>query len=360
MTQEKKFFVPVLRTYGNDISKRWRVEYWAPTHNGQGAERKAIYGNINKGGTEMERLILANKVMVRVINMGEAKPKKRKPNLLERIIEISSIHWRKKTVEAYTTVCKSFTAFLGTTKPENATQDMVNSYLLKLYKEGRGSNTIEKYRSLLFTLYEKCIAQKMCMANPVQQVQRKRREPVSLQFFTESQINAILAAPKPQQLHLAIELLAYCFIRPGEQRNLRIGDFNFEQGFIEIRSDISKNRKSQKVVLPYHFLQKLEYLKEYPNSFFVLSKSGKPGPVPISTKYLNDEHAKVLDALKIRGRYAFYSWKHTGVVRAVKAGINIKDLQLQLRHHSLDMVNEYLKNLGVMMSEDLRNKFPAL
>lgn len=68
----------------------------------------------------------------------------------------------------------------------------------------------------------------------------------------------------------------------------------------------------------------------------------------------------MLKDLNITGRYGFYSWKHTGAVMAVKGGINIKDLQLQLRHHSLDMVNEYLKNLGVTDSERLLNHFPGI
>ena len=106
--------------------------------------------------------------------------------------------------------------------------------------------------------------------------------------------------------------------------------------------------------------KEIEFLQSYPNNYYILSKCGKPGQNPISTKWLNDEHRKVLDELKIIGRYAFYSWKHTGVVKAVKSGLNIKDLQLQLRHHSLDMVNEYLKNLGVLDSEDLINRYPTL
>jgi hypothetical protein len=71
-------------------------------------------------------------------------------------------------------------------------------------------------------------------------------------------------------------------------------------------------------------------------------------------------HTKVLDDLKIRGNYAFYSWKHTGVVKAVMSGINIKELQLQLRHHSLDMVNEYLKNLGILQSKSIIERFPSI
>lgn len=33
---------------------------------------------------------------------------------------------------------------------------------------------------------------------------------------------------------------------------------------------------------------------------------------------------------------------------AVKAVISVKELQMQLRHHSLDQVNLYLRQLGMM------------
>ncbi len=39
---------------------------------------------------------------------------------------------------------------------------------------------------------------------------------------------------------------------------------------------------------------------------------------------------------------------------------NIKYLQMQLRDHSMDMLNEYLKNLGVMDSDRIRDLFPAI
>lgn len=47
-------------------------------------------------------------------------------------------------------------------------------------------------------------------------------------------------------------------------------------------------------------------------------------------------------------------------IKKIKAGINIVDLKNQLRHHSLDMAQEYLKNLGVLDRVELRNNFPSL
>lgn len=58
--------------------------------------------------------------------------------------------------------------------------------------------------------------------------------------------------------------------------------------------------------------------------------------------------------------YTLYSWKHTGAIQAVKAGIGVKELQIQLRHHSLDMVNQYLRQMGVWDLGQLQEKFPGL
>jgi len=47
-------------------------------------------------------------------------------------------------------------------------------------------------------------------------------------------------------------------------------------------------------------------------------------------------------------------------IGAIKAGIHIKQLQIQLRHHSLDQVDEYLRQLGVSDLGDLRDNFPSI
>lgn len=112
--------------------------------------------------------------------------------------------------------------------------------------------------------------------------------------------------------------------------------------------------------MPFQLKESLLFLKRFPEDYYVLGKNGIPGNTPIPEKRLYVQHTRLLNQLQIKGNYSLYSWKHTGVVKVVKSGINIKDLQLQLRHHSLDMVNEYLKNLGVLDSQDLLNKYPTL
>ena len=158
-------------------------------------------------------------------------------------------------------------------------------------------------------------------------------------------------------LWIACLLQYYCFIRPNELRQLKVEFVNLHATYIEIPGLVSKNRKTQRVAIPNGLLSELNFLMQCEPEHFIF---GGPGPESPGRDYLSKAHRRVLKALNIKGRYGFYSWKHTGAVKAYKAGINMKDLQLQLRHHSLDMVNEYLKNLGVMDSDRIKNQFPAI
>ena len=87
---------------------------------------------------------------------------------------------------------------------------------------------------------------------------------------------------------------------------------------------------------------------QLPGDYFVFSQSGFPGMQQIPLNTMRTRHQKILKDLKFNTiRHKLYSWKHTGAVQFVKNGGLLKDLQLQLRHHSLDQVDAYLKDLGV-------------
>lgn len=97
-------------------------------------------------------------------------------------------------------------------------------------------------------------------------------------------------------------------------------------------------------------------LNDSPQNYYLANRL----PAPVGRDYFLKKHAKHLKRLGFSCKYSFYSWKHSGAVMAVRAGINLKDLQLQMRHHSLDQLNEYLKAMGVLDSADLRARFPGI
>lgn len=356
-TREKKFFAPELKSRGNDLTKRWRVEYFEPTHNNQGKKRIVVYGDINQADTIEER-IRRGYALINSLRFTKDGAK----NIFDRVIEVGALQWRPKTLSSYQTVAKYYNEYLGKQSMEMATENTITSFFIYLQRKGVHTNTIAKYRNTLYTLYAKAVAMNLMAFNPVVKVAGIKRSPQSLAYFSDPQIKRLkdYITGINGQLWLAVQFLYYCFIRPGEMRLLKISSINFEYGFIEVPKEISKNKKTEKVAIPEDFLNEIQWLKDYPNNAYILSKSKKPGTEPVSPKWINYNHSVVLAQLKITGKYAFYSWKHTGVVKCVQAGLNIRDIQNQLRHHSLDMVQEYLKGLGVLQSKDLKYRYPKL
>lgn len=360
MLQEKKFFDVKIKPGCLSLNKRWFVECYELHYNTK--IRRKFYGNINRGVTIDERLERAQ-ILIQSLNLPVSHAGM-KNNILRTALKLDGGNLRKKSISTYKTVIDNFEKFTKSINrnESSVTRKNIFQFFEWLHNKGIDKNTIPKYRNILHALFNKAIKFELCTFNPVDKVPSLRRNGVSMQYFSDAQINTLKKsiALKSPQLWLSVELLFYCFIRPGEQRFLKINDINLDYGFIEIRAEISKNKKTQKVVIPEQFLKKLQFIKNYPGNYFVIGKEGAPSPVQIGTNSLNYEHTKHLTSCKISGRYSFYSWKHTGVVKCVQSGLNIRDIQNQLRHHSLDMVQIYLQNLGVLQSEDLKKKYPAI
>jgi integrase len=129
---------------------------------------------------------------------------------------------------------------------------------------------------------------------------------------------------------------------------------------IVIRSEISKNKRTQSVSIPDVLFEEIEALQllSSPPSDYVFAKSGLPGPTPLKQSILAARHKKALIFLGIDcNEHKFYSWKHTGAVAFVKNDVgNLKELQLQLRHASLEETDGYIRQLGIADFSNIRTK----
>ena len=93
---------------------------------------------------------------------------------------------------------------------------------------------------------------------------------------------------------------------------------------------------------------------------FVFGSQYKPGTKPPGKNTLRNRFNKYRDAMNMSKDYKFYSWKHTGGIFASNAGIPVKDIQIQMRHHSLDVTDKYLRKMRGIDSDYLKNRFPKL
>lgn len=367
MKEGKKFFVPEVFTGNLDLSRKWFVYYYEPLVNGHVPKRIKLYEGMNRIKTIEGRLKKASEICERIIKekpvvYGFKKPvKKQGESVLIDALDAMANYSDPKTIATYTGMTNKFHLFITGRTDKQATREDALAFVNYLFSQNLSAKTVKAYRNNLKTLYNKYIDryEPEGFKNPFRKMPVIKTSSRSLMYFNDFQIQLIKEHCKKEHplLWIACLLQYYCFIRPNELRQLKIEYVNLSAGYIEIPGTVSKNRTTQKVSIPTPLLCELNFLTRFDPELFIF---GGPGTKPPSRDKLSKDHKKALEALKIRGRYGFYSWKHTGVVKAWKAGINIKDLQMQLRHHSLDMVNEYLKNLGVMDCDRIRDLFPEI
>ena len=347
-----------MSTHGYDLATRWYVCY-IETIAGKRTFKKK-YGNINQFNNVEQRLAAAQALLERLrIETTEVLVT---PPLVQDILivlERVSLNMRHKSISTYRTKVLHFARWLVANNINDwkqITLKLVYEYFDNIDKAH--ATTHNSYMITAKTFLAYCFKFGYLKQKLTFDYAKRPQNKTSQKHFRS---NEIALLKQILQTHLmqwmAAQLLYYCFIRPGEMRELRVEQFDIDLGIISIPGSISKNKKTQSVVIPNQFVPAVQaWLQGLPQSHYFINQS----PTPLSRDAISKQHRVLLQGAGFGKGYSFYSWKHTGAIHAARGGINLKDLQMQLRHHSLDMVNEYLKQLGVIDSVALRTQFPTL
>ena len=352
MTTDKKN-LPEIRivTYDGDLSKKWHIE-WK-----EGDQRFQKRDGINKHKTIEGRTQAAEKLkafwLSKLSKSGKTKTGIVFDTQYKAIIkyfEQSRHGWRTKSIQTHQS---RLNVFFEWNNRQVITADRIKEFIAYQLSIGKQQNTVSGYFRSFKNIFVPAIG-----AAVLEDIKVKKVPGTPAQYFSQAQVKFLAARMKESEpkLWLGVQLLYYCFIRPGESRLLRVGDVLIEDKKICIPKEVSKNKKMQYVIIPDPFVEVLaeEVLGRNPAEYLV------GGTKPMSVNYLKYRHQAFLKKLHFDTvRHKLYSWKHTGAVMAVKAGVNIKQLQMQLRHHSLDQVNAYLRQLGIMDLEDFSSKIPG-
>lgn len=136
-----------------------------------------------------------------------------------------------------------------------------------------------------------------------------------------------------------------------------------ETATITVRQDISKNGLTETVNIPrqlYEYLGNTLQIGGYPEDWYLFSKDGVPGKHKLGKNTFRYRFNRIRDILGLSERYKLYSFKHTGGVKLVNAGVNTWELQRHFRHKSIDTTEKYVKrNFGVQ-SKLIRDDFPDM
>ena len=353
ITDKKK--LPTIHIYdcGGDLTKRWFV-YWY-----EDGKRIKKYKGINHGTTKEERRAIARRlikeiqeILIKKIDGFKGTDYAKQYQKIQRFLQQHKHNWRKKTLQTHESRLRMFFHW---NQRRVITQERIKDFFAAQGALGKKQNTLSGYYRTFRNIFCPALGDDL-----LDGFQVKKVPGTPARYYSEAQIRFLSENMQKEEpeLWVAVQLLYYCYIRPAEIRQLKMGDVILEDKKICIPAEVSKNKKTQYVVIPEAFYPKLYKVIAGRNpTHYIISDSHQP----VGMNWLKIRHQKFLKKHHFdTDKYKLYSWKHTGAVMAVKNGVHIKQLQLQLRHHSLDQVNSYLRQMGVFDMGDFSSKMPEI
>jgi site-specific recombinase XerD len=218
------------------------------------------------------------------------------------------------------------------------------------------NNDVSYIRRLWSILKKREIIQ----VNPFSELEKQKEERSFRNLaYTDSEIELLkteISAADPE-LWSFVQMIYNTFARPNEIRQLKVSDIRLSDRLIYIDASISKNNKSEFVTIPDSLLDTIIDLIKFKSSGDWLFPGIK---TCISKNRMNSRHSEILSKHNFSEDHTLYSWKHTGVVRAFKAGVDLKRIQLQCRHGSILQTDIYLKSMGLYENLEIKLKMPPL
>ena len=355
-------------------SNKYYVGFFADMPNGTIAPQK-VYGRLNKISDEHRPRVLAQlvaKLKIKyavqiaaapVVTLIDAPIDRTAINAkLLQTLERRAAHFDEKTLNSYKGIINRFCNWLDFQKVSIVTDDVAQNFVNYLLSKKLHTTTINFYVAALSWVYRRTYKNK----NPFAELKKYKENKTPSLYFQTSQIQRIkkVFIENDIQLWYFVNFIYYAFLRPGKElRLLKISDILVDDCRIIVRSENAKNKKTQYVIIPDGLMSIILQMNlfDYPANFYVFGSDGVPSSEPYKPKHFASEHQRLTKTIGIDiDKHKLYSWKHTGAVAWWRQNKDLKQLQMQLRHYSLDMLDRYLRSLGLQDAADIKGNFPII
>ena len=372
-----------LNDCGGDLNGRWYIEFYGWDVQKKKLLRKRFY-EVNNFASEQDRRLYANRIIQQLnallkegyhFDLNKVPPDAESEQTLSytlrdaisHALEIKKPSVRKASYPSYKSTVQLFLKWvdnyhlsgLDVTNFDKLRAVYFDDYLL--VECGYTAKTVNGHIAYMKSLFQVLVEREIILNNPFKNIKKHKESQSSKNLaFNVDQITRIkkIIEEKDPQLWLFIQFIYYCFLRPNEIRQLEHRYVHLDDKKIFIPSQISKNGKDGYVSIPdnfYNLLLESEYFNRKQQYIFQARRQGEP----ISKNVMCRRFHELIKDLKLGEDYTLYSWKHSGVVAAYNAGVDIKTIQSQCRHQSLEQTDIYLKSLGLGVSQAM-NKIPQL
>lgn len=375
---KKKNFFPKIFTPAKSL---WYVSFYASDEKGE-VVRRRYYGDINKHEGFNAKMKEAERIRsyiekngcapesrqgARVLRIKQNKDNNKLNSCLNQFLKYKEPYLRKKTLQDYKSKIDIFKNWMLEQNLEKinvaqVSEPMAQEFINTL--RSLANNTKNDYIELLARVYKYFIKEKIVKNNPFADIEKFKGQTMPAAAFEKKQIEKLnkMLKQRDKQLWLACMMQYYTFIRPGELRQLQLKHIFLDSQKILIPGAVSKNKNAQYVAIPAQLLTILEdfELYQYPGNYYLFGNKGEPGLKMVGVNTMSGRHRNILRELKFDSRYKFYSWKHTGGCACALASIPVKQIQLQMRHSTLEQTDQYLRSLGIIDLKNIRENFPGI
>jgi len=371
----------ILKTQGNNLSKRWHIEYYQWHEDKKKLVRRRIYKGFEDFNNIKQRTQYG-KWLVRKYNQNIpffALTLKNTPEIENRVpIELYSIKQafkhiielkypiskNRSTNLSFTSVCAKFENYCAKNNIPTHTVKKITPLIAQSYVDYMTSTrqynptTTLNHISTLSLLFNNMLRRDIVDSNPFNNVDKpKKIESRQNIAFTPGEVKKIKECVLKENppLWKLLQVIYYTYLRPAEIGRLKIENILLDQAKIYVPATISKNKKDAYIEIPRPLLSVFENLNKHPKNYYVFGKNAEPSDIQLGKNWMGRMHSEILKKIKLveKGK-TLYSWKHTGVVEAYKNGVDIKAIQMQCRHHSISQTDTYLKSLGFVDNDNYR------
>ncbi|MEN8263029.1 MAG: site-specific tyrosine recombinase XerD [Nitrospirota bacterium] len=253
------------------------------------------------------------------------------------------------TLEAYRRDITKFTDYLSQNEKKitGFIRSDITSFLNHLRDSGNQANTLARNIAALRGLCKFMLLEGLISEDPIENLSTPKGWKRIPRVIGAEAVSGLLKQPEGKNLSLRdraiLEIIYSSGLRVSETINIKMGDINFEAGFITIRGKGSKERivpiNEQTLITIKNYIEESrpEILKHRNSQFLFLAKGGKPMTrqrlwqiIKIYSKQLSIEMSP-------------HTLRHCFATHLLEGGADLRALQKMLGHTDISTTQIYTK-----------------
>lgn len=166
--------------------------------------------------------------------------------------------------------------------------------------------------------------------------------------------------PNGRQVDEFCQVVYYTCTRPDkETRQLKCKDILWDRGLIYIDPERAKGGAGGHIPLDGELAELLKKMgvDTAPPEYYIFGTEYKPGPECFKQGHFSwFFREKIIKPNNLNPEFVPYSWKPTRVIHLHQDGANPYDIQQLCRHESLTQTMDYMRDLGLLVTDEVQKK----